>query len=207
MYLHSLDRSVRSMLLAILCLILLTSCSGQTGKRSGQGAATGAAAGAVGGMVSALIFGGNVGEAAARGAVWGGSAGAVSGAIAGSQEDKAIKKREIEQTVREMKTRFGDDAYSGLVALVQCKYPVALGYAGEAQKLSTRKYALAGIWLETLTYADQGDKEKVASMSSRLVSADPEIVSQSDIPTKIDSAIEGLVNIRKEHFNNTKCTR
>lgn len=207
MHLHSLDHTVKSMLLAISCLILITSCSGQAAKRSGQGAATGAASGAVGGMVSALIFGGNVGEAAARGAVWGGSAGAVSGAIVGSQEDKAIKNRETEQAVREMKTRFGDDAYSGLVALVQCKYPVALGYADEAQKLSTREYALAGIWLETLVYADQGDKEKVDSMSSRLVSADPEIANQSDIPVKVDSAIEGLVNIRKEHSKDIKCTR
>ncbi len=38
-------------LVSALCLIALTGCSGQTGKRAGQGAA--AAAGAVGGVVSA----------------------------------------------------------------------------------------------------------------------------------------------------------
>ncbi len=40
-------------LVSALCLIALTGCSGQTGKRAGQGAAAGAAAGAVGGVVSA----------------------------------------------------------------------------------------------------------------------------------------------------------
>ena len=191
---------VNTLLYALLAMVIisLTACGGQTGKRATQGAATGAAAGAVGGVVSALIFGGNVGDAAARGAVWGASTGAVSGAIVGSQEDKALKKQE-EESIKKLKAKLGEDVYSGLVGLVQCKHMVAISYAQVAQKLDNKNYALAGQWLETLTYADQGDTQQARKKIPLLIGADPHVQTESDANQNMQKGLQGIVNIREQH--------
>ena len=192
------------LLVSALCIIALTGCSGQTGKRAGQGAAAGAAAGAVGGVVSALIFGGDVGDAAARGAVWGASTGAVSGAIAGSQEDKALNKQE-EEAIKKLKTKLGEDAYSGLAALAQCKYAVAISYAQIAQKLDNKEYALAGQWLETLVYADQGDTRQAREKFPVIIASDPKLQTESDVEQSMQKALQGVANIREQHNNSRTC--
>jgi hypothetical protein len=199
---------VKKSIYALLAVIIMsiTACSGQTGKRATQGAATGAAAGAVGGVVSALIFGGNVGDAAARGAVWGASTGAVSGAIVGSQEDKALKKQE-EASIKKLKAKLGEDVYLGLVGLVQCKHMVAISYAQVAQKLDNKDYALAGQWLETLTYADQGDTQQARKKFPVLISADPNVQTESDANQDMQKGLQGIVNIREQHNLAGTCAR
>jgi len=193
------------LLISMLCIIALSSCTGQTGKRTGQGAATGTVAGAVGGMVSALIFGGNVGETIARGAVWGASTGAVAGAIAGGQEDKALNKQEEDDVIKKLQTELGEDAYSGLAALTQCKYAVAISYAQIAQKLDNKAYALAGHWLETLTYADQGEIKQARQMFPAIISADPDLHNKSDVEQSMQKALRGVANIREQHDNARTC--
>lgn len=194
------------LLISMLCIIALSACTNQSGKRAGQGAATGAAAGAVGGMVGALIFGGNVGDAVARGAVWGASTGAVSGAIAGSHEDKAIEKKE-EEAINNLKTKLGEDAYSGLAALTQCKYEVAISYAHIAQKLNNKDYALAGQWLETLVYADQGENKQARDMFPVIIGADPNLQTESDAEQSMQKALHGIASIREQHNKPGTCAQ
>jgi hypothetical protein len=187
--------------------VYTTACAGQTGKRATEGAVTGAAAGAVGGVVSALIFGGDVGNAAARGAAWGASTGAVSGAIAGSKQDNAAKKKQQQAAAQKLKAEIGDDAFAGLTALAQCKHPVALGYAQTAQKLDNKDFALAGLWLEILTYADQGAAEKSQALIPAVIQSDPDISSESEAIQEMEEALIGLANIRREHNLAEKCAQ
>ena len=143
------------MVLAIVfALATLPGCSKQTVQRAGQGAATGAVVGAVGGMVSAMVFGGDVGDAAARGAVWGGSTGAAAGAMSGVMADSNQKKAEQAAELEKLRKQLGDDAFNGLAALAECKHEVAQGYGSTSAKSGNPDYALAGLWLQVLAYAD-----------------------------------------------------
>lgn len=183
-------------------IVMVAACSGQSGQRAGQGAATGAVAGAAGGMVSALIFGGNVGEAAARGAVWGGTAGAVSGAMVGAQEDQAMAAQKAEQQKKaheKLKQRLGEDAFSGLAALVDCKHEVALAYANTAKKDAKKDYSLAGLWLEILVHADQRKEAEARALFPELIEKDPEINSDTKAEESMRKAMQGLMNIRGEY--------
>lgn len=166
---------------------------------AGKGAATGAAAGAVGGMVSALVFGGDVGEAAARGMVWGGSTGAVSGAIAGAQADHAKKTAEQKAELERLKQQLGEDAFNGLSALAECKHEVSLGYARTAAQSDTPSYALAGLWLEAITFGDRGDSAQVDAILPDLIAKDPKINSDADARMSLDEALAKLKEIRKEY--------
>jgi len=185
--------------LMVLALVLMISaCSSQTGQRAGQGAALGAVSGAAGGVVSALIFGGDVGEAAARGAAWGGSMGAVGGALTGMQQDSAIKKQQ-ENAAEKLKQKLGDDAFSGLVALANCKHDVAASRANTAKSLENPEYALAGHWLEVLTLADQREEDQARALFPVLIEKDPEINSEAKAEENMRSALQGLMQIRAKH--------
>ena len=191
----------------IIALLLFTACGPQSTKRAGQGAAVGGVSGAAAGMVSALIWGGNVGEAAARGAAWGATSGAVSGAIVGSQEDKQAAQQQRARAEKELKKKLGDDGFAGLAALAQCKHKVALGYAETAQESSNEKYRQAGLWLEALTYIDQGDKAKAESMYPKLLEAQPEISSRNEVDSYAREGVQGLTNIRKKENLPVTCRK
>ena len=191
----------------IIALLLFTACGPQSTKRAGQGAAVGGVSGAAAGMVSALIWGGNVGEAAARGAAWGATSGAVSGAIVGSQKDKQAAQQQRARAEKELKKKLGDDGFAGLAALAQCKHKVALGYAETAQESSNEKYRQAGLWLEALSYIDQGDKAKAESMYPKLLEAQPEISSRNEVDSYARKGVQGLTNIRKKENLPVTCRK
>lgn len=182
----------------ILCIAAMTACSSHSGKMAGQGAATGAAAGAVGGLVSALVFGGDPVDAAARGAVYGGSTGAVAGAMAGARVDQAEKQRRDAQ-LEQLKKDIGEDAYNGLEALADCKHEVALGYARTAAKSDNKDYALAGLWLEVLTYGDNRQEEKARTLFPDLVAKDAKISSEAQAEETMRKALQSLMDIRAEY--------
>lgn len=190
-------RNARTAVL-LLSLFLFTACGPQSTKRAGQGAAVGGLSGAAAGMVSALIWGGNVGEAAARGAAWGATSGAVSGAIVGSQEDQRAAQQQKAKAEQELKKQLGDDGFAGLVALAQCKHKVALGYAETAQDSSNDKYRQAGLWLEALTYFDQGERNKSEAAYREILAAHQDLKSTGEVDQLAREAIEGLTNIRKQ---------
>ena len=195
---------IRSTLLSCLfTTLLLAGCSSNQVERAGQGALTGAAAGAVGSMFAAAIFGGDIGEAAARGAAWGAGAGAVTGAIQGSQEDavrrqqeEAQAARELEAALTELRREIGPDTFDGLAALTDGKHQVAIAYARTAMTDSNRQYAIAGHWLEALTYQDLGDLRAAADYLPTLVEVDPEISSPVAAQATLDELAKGLADIR-----------
>jgi hypothetical protein len=185
-------------MIAILCLAALTACSTHSAKRAGEGAAMGAVVGAAGGMVSALVFGGNVGEAAARGAVWGGTTGAVAGGISGAQQEQARKVQQ-DKNIEKLKKELGEDAFNGLAALTECKHEVALGYARTAAKSDNKNYALAGKWIEILTYADSRQEDKARALFPDLINNDSEISSESQAEETMRKALQRLMDIRGEY--------
>jgi len=196
-----MNRSISRLVLWTLILLIavsLTACSSHSAKRAGEGAAMGAVVGAAGGMVSALIFGGNVGEAAARGAVWGGTTGAVAGGISGAQQDQ-MKKTQQDKAIEKLKADLGDDAFNGLVALTDCKHEVALGYARTAAKSADKNYALAGLWLEVLTYADQKEEDKARQLFPDLVAKDSKISVEAQAEETMRKALHRLMDIRGEY--------
>ena len=199
------DTPIKTAVLIAL-MLLITACGPQSTKRAGQGAAVGGLSGAAAGMVSALIWGGNVGEAAARGAAWGATSGAVSGAIVGSQEDKAVAQQQRAKAEKELKKKLGEDGYAGLAALSQCKHKVALGYAETAQESRTENYRQAGLWLEALTYYDQGELGKAESMYDELIAAHDDITTREEVDRYAREAIVGLTNIRKNERLPVSCS-
>ena len=204
-----LKKIISGMIVWILILLIggiMTACSSHTAKRAGEGAAMGAVVGAAGGMVSALIFGGNVGEAAARGAVWGGTTGAVAGGISGAQQEQTMKaqqeqakKAQQDKNIEKLKKELGEDAFNGLAALTECKHEVALGYARTAAKSDNKNYALAGKWIEILTYADSRQEDKARALYPELVNIDTNISSESQAEETMQKALQRLMDIRGEY--------
>ena len=198
MRLKKIISSMISWLLIILIGGMMTACSSHTTKSAGQGATMGAVVGAAGGMVSALVFGGNVGEAAARGAVWGGTTGAVAGGISGAQQEQATKAQQ-DKSIEKLKKELGEDAFNGLAAVVDCKHEVALGYARTAAKSDNKNYALAGTWIEILTYADSRHEDKARALYPELIKNDTEISSESQAEETMRKALQRLMDIRGEY--------
>lgn len=190
---------IRAALSSVVAILLAVACTTHTGKMGGRGAATGAAAGAVGGLVSALVFGGDPAEAAARGAVYGGSVGAVSGAVAGSKMDQAQKEQEEKARLEKLKKEIGEDAFSGLAALADCKHEVALGYARTAAKSNNTDYALAGLWLEVLSYGDSRQESQARALFPELVARDDRIGSEGEADETMRKALSKLMDIRQQH--------
>lgn len=190
-----------------LCVMVLifSACSQQSMQRAGQGAATGAVVGAVGGMVTALVFGGNVGEAAARGAVYGGSTGAAAGAISGSVTDSNQKKAQQAAELEALRKRLGDDAFNGLAALVECKHEVAQGYGRTAAKSDNPDFALAGLWLQVITYADSRQEDQARALFPELVEKDSKLSSESQAETEMQAALQKLKDIRQEYKLPREC--
>ena len=192
----------------IICLSLaamtisLWACSKQTVEKSGQGAAVGAAVSAVGGLVTALVFGGNAGEAVARSAVYGASTGAAAGAISGAMAEHNAKKSEsppLPDDMKKMEKAVGEDAFSGLEALVSCKHEVAQAYGRTAAQSENTDYALAGLWLQVIAYADNREEQKARAIFPDLVERDDKITSSAQAETKMREALQKLMDIRETH--------
>jgi len=185
-------------LLAILFVAALTACGAHSRKMAGEGAAMGAVAGGVGGLVSGLVFGGDPLERAAQGAVYGASTGAAVGAMSGSRIDKAQKERR-DKEIERLKAKLGEDAFNGLVALAECKHEVALAYARTAAKLDQQNYALAGLWVEVLAYADSREEDKARGLFPELVSKDPKISSEALAEETMRKVLQRLMDVRAEY--------
>ena len=180
--------------------VQLTSCASDSyaAKGAGKGATTGAVSGAVGGIFTALVFGGDPAEAAARGAVYGGAVGATAGAIAGSEADRQVKQQQEAQLAK-LRQEIGDETFTGLEALADCRHDVSLQQAAKAQKSENPNYALAGLWLEVLTYADQKDESKARSLFPTLVKKDWDIKSEAQAEETMRKALNSLMDIREEY--------
>lgn len=178
----------------------LTGCASDsyTAQGATRGATTGAVAGAVGGIFTSLVFGGDPGEAAARGAVYGGAVGGTAGAIAGSEADRQVKEQQ-EARLAKLRQQIGDDAFSGLEALADCRHDVSLQQATKAQKSENPNYALAGLWLEVLTYGDMKEESKARNLFPTVVKKDWDIKSEAQAEETMRKALTSLMDIREQY--------
>lgn len=193
----------------IALMVGVAACSKQTTQKAGQGAATGAVVGAVGGLVTGLVFGGNAAESAARGAVYGASTGAAAGAMSSAMAESSQKEADQAKQTAELENlrkKLGDDAFEGLKALMECKHEVAGGYGRTAAKSDNKDYALSGLWLQVLTYADSRQEEKARELFPQLIEKDNEISSESQAETQMRDALQELMDIRQQHNLPKLCT-
>ena len=203
--------SVRKPITALAIVLLgaaLAACQSSAGKGAAQGAGTGAIAGAVGGAVTALVFGGDPVEAAARSAVWGASAGAATGAIAGSQADKQAEQQTHKKTEAELaklRDEIGDENYAGLESLADCRHDESLRAAAKGRQSNNPNYALAGLWLEILNYADSGREAKARELFPTLVKQDWNIETTAQAENKMREGVTALGNIREEYKRPRVC--
>ncbi len=195
-------------LATITAVILFLACSKQTVEKSAQGAAMGAAVSAVGGMVTALVFGGNPAEAAARSAVYGASAGATAGAISGAMAEKKAPKTAADPMATDMqklRQTLGEDAFSGLEALVDCKHEVAQAYGRTAAQSDNKHYALAGLWIQVITFADNREEEKARAMFPDLIAQDEKLTTSDQVEAKMRESLQKLMDIRQKNGRPRVC--
>lgn len=195
---NSLIDYLRLVIFTVAFCLATAACSERTTNSAVSGAARGSFSGAVGGFFSALVFGGDVANATARGAVYGASVGGTLGAISGSMaDDKAAKRREAKED--RIKKKIGNDAFAGLAALAACKHSEALSKAQTAQQSATPDFALAGLWLEILTLADERQEATARSRFPAIINADPKIANANAAEAKMREGLEQLREIRKEY--------
>jgi len=178
--------------------VLLSACGEYAAKGAGTGATTGAVSGAVGGLVSALVFGGDAGEAMARGAVYGGAVGATAGAMGGAQVDKKVEQQR-QATAEALRTQIGDDAYDGLEALADCEHDVSLKQAELARQSDNPNFSLAGLWLEVLSYADQGNEARARELFPEVVAKDWNIKTEAEAEADMRETLNKLMDIREQY--------
>jgi len=186
-------------------MVCLAGCGTYAGKGAAQGAGTGAIAGAVGGAVTALVFGGDPVEAATRSAVWGASAGAATGAISGSQMDKASEGQKEEKFAK-LREEIGEQNFAGLEALADCKHDTSLRAAEKGRQSKNPNYALAGLWLEILNYADMGEESKARALFPTLLEKDWNVETDMQAETKMREGTTALGNVREEYGRARVCT-
>ena len=192
-------------LLVIFLGFQLSACGEYAAKGAGTGATTGAVSGAVGGLVSALVFGGDAGEAMARGAVYGGAVGATAGAMGGAQVDKKLEQQR-DATAEALRTKIGDDAYEGLEALADCKHDVSLKQASLARQSDNPNFSLAGLWLEVLSYADQGNEARARELFPEVVTDDWNIESEAEAEADMRQTLTKLMDIREQYSMPRVCS-
>ena len=200
----STARAVAKILTIALLGVSVAGCETSAGKGAAHGASSGAIAGAVGGAVTALVFGGDPVEAATRSAVWGASAGAATGAIAGSQVDKKVDQQK-EAKFAKLREEIGDENFAGLQALADCKHDESLRAAEKGRQSKNPNYALAGMWLEILNYADKGQESKARALFPTLVEQDWNTETTAQAETKMREGTTALGNIREEYGRARVC--
>lgn len=202
---HSLR--ARHCLFALLVVGPVAGCAG-AGEGAVKGAAGGALAGAAGGLVSALVWGGDPGERMARGAAVGATYGAVGGAIEGSHRARAEQENEARRKERELeliRRDIGNDAFDGVVALAECRHEVAMANGRVAAKSENSNHALAGLWVQALTFADQHDESGVAAIEPEIIRWDRSVDDTPQFERELEDTYQELLDIRSEYLLPLRC--
>lgn len=188
----------KSLTILLLFSYLLGACSGtQTAEGAKSGASSGALGGAVAGAVGSLIFGGNPLSGAASGAAIGAASGAAVGAAHGSSQDKANEQRYVAE--------MGQYNYDGFVALANCKYDDALALADKGQQYKDRYHAVAGLWLEAITYGDQARYDEAEALYPELEKNDPDLLDRNDTERTLKEGVRKVRNLRVDHGRAPQC--
>jgi len=115
------------------------------------------------------------------------------------------KKAQQAAELEALKKRLGDDAFNGLAALVECKHEVAQGYGRTAAKSNNPDFALAGLWLQVITFADSGQEDQARGLLPDLVEKDSKLSSVSQAETEMQTAQQKLMDIRQEYKLPREC--
>ena len=188
-------------------MALIVGCAG-AGEGAIKGAGAGALAGAASGLVSALVWGGDPGEHMARGATAGAAVGAIGGAVEGSNRAKAEQNNRAAQEQRELeqlRRDIGVDAFDAIVALAECKQEVAIANARVAARSTNSNHALAGLWIQALTFEDQGNSDGLVELTPEIIRWDREISNQAQFDRELKDAYRGLIDIRAEYALPLSC--
>lgn len=76
---------------------------------------------------------------------------------------------------------------------------MAIGYAKTAAKSENKNYALAGLWVEVLTLADQKAEDKARALFPDLITKDSKVSSEAQAEERMRNALQKLMNIRGEY--------
>ena len=188
-------------------VFLSAGCAG-AGEGAIKGAGAGALAGAASGLVSALVWGGDAGDYMARGATAGATIGAIGGAVEGSNKAQAKKDNKTAQEQRELeqfRRDIGSDAFDAIVALAECKQEVAIANARVAATSTNSNHALAGLWVQALTFEDAGDEAGLLAITPEIIRWDREINDQSVFDRELKNTYRDLIDIRAEYALPLSC--
>lgn len=192
----------------VLAVALLVAACAGAGEGAAKGAAGGALAGAASGLVTALVWGGDPGEHMARGATAGATLGAIGGAVEGSSRARAEKQREAfreQDRIEQFRRDIGDDAFDAVVALAECRQEVAVANARVAANSTNSNHALAGLWVQALTFEDQGDQDALDAIMPEIIRWDRGVDDAEQFGRDLASAYRDLVNIRAEYSLPLSC--
>lgn len=152
--------------------------------------------------VSYRQTGGDPGEYMARGAAVGATVGAVGGAVEGSSRARAEEEQKARQEQQELdaiRRDVGDDAFNAIVALVECEQEVAIANARVAARSKNSNHALAGLWIQALSFAETGDDAGLQAITPDIVRWDREISDAEQFDHELKGAYQDLIDIRAEY--------
>jgi hypothetical protein len=197
-----LKNIARTQFRIVICIIAAASvgCAG-AGEGAIRGAGSGALAGAASGLLTSLVWGGDPGYHMARGATAGATIGAIGGAVQGSaqaSQDRARDDAQLQQDIEHFRRDIGNDAFDGVVALVECKYEVAMANARVAAQSKNSNHALAGLWLEALAYTDQNDTASIQNVIPEIVRWDRGADNAQQVDEQLRLTYSELLDIRGE---------
>lgn len=194
--------------IALAVAFLVAGCAG-AGEGAVKGAAGGALAGAASGLVTALVWGGDAGEHMARGAAAGATIGAIGGAVEGSsraQAEKDYKAAQEQQELEQFRREIGNDAFDAVVALAECRQEVAIANARVAATSTNSNHALAGLWVQALTFEDQGDEDALGAIEPEIIRWDRGINDSEQFRRELTTAYRDLIGIRDEYALPLSCS-
>ena len=82
---------------------------------------------------------------------------------------------------------------------VLCLLVAAIGQAAKAQQSENPNYALAGVWLEVLSYSDQRDEAKARALFPTVVEKDWNVENEAQAEETMRGALTKLMDIRETH--------
>ena len=117
----------------------------------------------------------------------------------------ALSATWTEADARGATSEIGEENFAGLEALADCKHDQSLGAADKGRQSNNPNYALAGLWLEILSYADQGQEAQARALFPVLVKQDWNIDTTTQAETRMREGTTALGNIREEYGRARVC--
>ena len=118
--------------------------------------------------------------------------------MSGAQVDEKLEQQR-QASAEALRGKIGDDAFDGLKALANCEHEVSLKQAELARQSENPNFSLAGLWLEVLSYADQGNEAKARELYPEIVTKDWDISSEAEAEATMRDTLNKLMDIREQY--------